>query len=621
MKTKLLLVFLITSHFYLQAQVTDFVTGLTNEPSRLIIDDNVIYIKGVASPGELIEIDLTDTNPSTNVLFTTSVSFGIGGLIKDGNTIYISDVNDATGESSLVSFNINTPSVVTTIASGFGYIATIDLYNNELYFTDESLSGGGTSLKKIDVTITNPPVNTVLTGLTNPQDMEFNGNTLYIGDRDAGGGTGIIYSVDASQATSTLNSFITNVNVRGVYVYNDFLYFSDAGIIKKVPFSNPSNITTEAMDTGSSIDFLRDVVISGTTLYMPQENFGKIVTKEDFTLNAQITDVLNPTNSGLTGFLLVGNELYYTQSDNILKINITDTSPVPNTIISGLSEPTGLLLNGNDLYFAQATANKVSKIDISLSFPSVIDVVTGLNEPAFLEINGNDLYISELGAGKISKIDITASLPTTTTDIATGLTTPLDIELIGNDLYIAEPDANKISKIDITSSLPTTATNVATGLNKPLHLALNGNDLYISEADGNKISKIDITESLPITATEVLTGLSNPEVLAANGSDLYFSADSSTSGQSRIAKYSFSILSIANQSILENYKVYPNPTDDYIQVLGLKEEVNYIIYNSLGKEILNGSIFDQSIINVENLNSGLYFLKVINGNTTKFIKK
>ncbi|WP_178988053.1 T9SS type A sorting domain-containing protein [Winogradskyella schleiferi] len=284
MKTRLLFTLLITS-FYLQAQVSDFVTGLTNEPSRLIIDNNIIYVIGVATPTEILEIDLTDSNPSSNVTFTTANGFGIGGIFKEGDIIYISRYDENTGESSLISFNVNTPSSLTLISSGFGYIATIAKFNDELYFTDEDLSGGGIALKKIDVTMTNPPVDTVVTGLTNPQDMEFNGDVLYIGDRDAGGGIGIIYSIDITLSMPVLNSFITNANVRGVYVYNDFLYFSDGGLIKKAPFLNPSNITTEAFDNDANPEFLRDVVISGTNLYMPQEDSGKIVTKEDLTLS------------------------------------------------------------------------------------------------------------------------------------------------------------------------------------------------------------------------------------------------------------------------------------------------------------------------------------------------
>ncbi|SDR91256.1 Por secretion system C-terminal sorting domain-containing protein [Formosa sp. Hel1_31_208] len=350
MKTKLLLLFLITSLFS-QAQVSDFINGL-NQPNRLIIDNNIIYVKGVAAPGEIIQIDLNAPSPSANVLFNSLPSstdpIGIGNITKQGNIIYLSYVNDNTGESTLASFDINNPTVLNDIVSGLGFVPALDLYNGELYFTDEDLSGGGISLKKIDISVSNPPVNTIVSGLTNPQDMEFNGSTLYIGDRDAGSGTGIIYFVDVSLSTPALNSFITNTNVRGVYVYNDFLYFSESGVIKKAPFSNPTNITTEVIDTGGSTDFLRDIVISGTNLYMPQENFGKIVTKEDLTLstndfNNQLSDVsiynnkndiningLNNQNHNIKIYSLTGSEILSRSMNS--NDNSIDISQISNGI-------------------------------------------------------------------------------------------------------------------------------------------------------------------------------------------------------------------------------------------------------------------------------------------------
>ena len=348
MKTKLLFIFLIAT-FYSQAQVVDFITGLSNEPNRLIIDNNIIYVKGVASPGEIIEIDLSNSSPSANVLFnslpTGPNTFEIGSIAKDGNIVYLSYVNSNTGESTLASFDINKPTVLNDIVSGLGFVPALDLYNDELYFTDENLSGGGTSLKKIDITISNPPVNTVLTGLTNPQDMEFNGNILYIGDKDA---PDKIYSVDVTQTSPVLNTFIDNVNVRGVYVYNEFLYFSDSGIIKKAPFSNPSNITTEAIDNDSNTESLRDVVLSGSILYMAQETAGKIVTKEDLTLSVNEFDTelenisvynnenevsikgLTDSNSNITIYTLNGKHLL-TQDVNSNN-NAIDISVLSNGI-------------------------------------------------------------------------------------------------------------------------------------------------------------------------------------------------------------------------------------------------------------------------------------------------
>lgn len=338
-------------------------------------------------------------------------------------------------------------------------------------------------------------------------------------------------------------------------------------------------------------------------------------------LNAQSEDVLDPFGSGVTGFLLVGNDLYYTQSSDISKIDITASTPSPVTIVTGLSEPTGLLLHGNDLYFSQATADKVSKIDITSGSPTIVDVVAGVSEPSFLALKGNDLYIAETSGGKISKIDITASLPTTATQVVSGLNVPLDLELIGNDLYIVEVEANKILKIDISLASPA-IVEVATGFNKPLHLALNGDDLYISETDGSKISKIDITASLPATVSNVLIGLNRPEVLASNATDLYYSANSSAfAGQNKIAKINYLTLTTEEGFATETIKLYPNPTTDHISVSELRSRQDYDIFDAAGKKILEGTVLSDNNIDVSFLESGMYFLKFDDSTSMKFIKE
>jgi len=70
-----------------------------------------------------------------------------------------------------------------------------------------------------------------------------------------------------------------------------------------------------------------------------------------------------------------------------------------------------------------------------------------------------------------------------------------------------------------------------------------------------------------------------------------------------------------------NFKLFPNPTTQYIQVLGLQNKQNYNIYNITGAIILKGTTANNQNINIQNLTSGLYFLKLDNGNTLKFIKK
>jgi len=300
MKAKLLFTFLITT-IYSQAQVSDFLNGF-NAPNRVIIDNNIIYVK---ETDKISQINLSDSSPTSTLVYGNLTSPNVfTNIIKDDDIIIVAYTDDNTGISTIGSIDISQSSpTLTDQFTGLGFVqglairetqevvGSTTVFRSILYFTEENLTTNIVSLKKIDITSNTPVIETVLsTGLTNPQDMEFKDDILYIGDKD----TNQILSVDVTQTTPTASVFLNGVNCRGLYVFNDFLYFSDSGIIKKVPFSNTSNITTEATDTGSSTDFLRDVVISGTNLYMPQENFGKIVTNEDLTLSLnEFTDQLS----------------------------------------------------------------------------------------------------------------------------------------------------------------------------------------------------------------------------------------------------------------------------------------------------------------------------------------
>jgi len=81
-------------------------------------------------------------------------------------------------------------------------------------------------------------------------------------------------------------------------------------------------------------------------------------------------------------------------------------------------------------------------------------------------------------------------------------------------------------------------------------------------------------------------------------------------------------LGIENNT-LENLKIYPNPVSNELFI----ESTNafndrFSVYNLLGKELLKGSVNNDSSINVTTLKKGMYFLKLANSNTTfKFIKQ
>ncbi|MFK5891548.1 MAG: T9SS type A sorting domain-containing protein [Flavobacteriaceae bacterium] len=330
-------------------------------------------------------------------------------------------------------------------------------------------------------------------------------------------------------------------------------------------------------------------------------------------LNAQTTDVVTVGLNHPIELLLNGNDLYIAHVNKISKIDITATNPTVTDVVGGgLFTPIGLLLIGNDLYIAESGGGKITKIDITISNPTVTDVITGLSRPTSLALNGNELYISESSAGKISKIDITASNPIAT-DVITGLNDPRGLALNGNDLYIAEVLGNKISKIDITLSSPT-ATDVVS-INNVFSLHLNGNNLYASS--DSSVYKVDISMTTPI-ATSIVNSLFVPRGLALNGNDLYIAELQND----KIIKFNTTTLGIdifKNEN--DNTNIYPNPSNNFIQISGFNNARIYTVYNNLGYKVKSGSINKNKKISIQNLANGLYFMKFDNGYTLKFIKE
>lgn len=142
-----------------------------------------------------------------------------------------------------------------------------------------------------------------------------------------------------------------------------------------------------------------------------------------------------------------------------------------------------------------------------------------------------------------------------------------------------------------------------------------GNDLLISEYSNNKISKINIMDINPV-AEEVVTGLTGPTGLVLNGNDLYIAEQDTF----KVSKFTYATTAVNAVLINQNLQLYPNPSTDYIQITGLSETENYIIYSIYGTEVLNGTATKNEKIDIGNLSNGVYFLKQENGNTTKFIK-
>jgi hypothetical protein len=83
------------------------------------------------------------------------------------------------------------------------------------------------------------------------------------------------------------------------------------------------------------------------------------------------------------------------------------------------------------------------------------------------------------------------------------------------------------------------------------------------------------------------------------------------------------LLSIKELELNEGMSIYPNPSTDNIKV-SLPKSMGYasvVVFNVLGKKVITQEVsLTDNIIKISHLNSGVYLLKITNGNVSKTLK-
>ncbi len=81
-----------------------------------------------------------------------------------------------------------------------------------------------------------------------------------------------------------------------------------------------------------------------------------------------------------------------------------------------------------------------------------------------------------------------------------------------------------------------------------------------------------------------------------------------------------------NYNSMQRLSVYPNPASNLlsVQYTSKTKNVNYEVFDLTGRTVLKGNINESNTISIQSLNSGLFIIKVIDGNEvllTKFLKE
>ena len=327
---------------------------------------------------------------------------------------------------------------------------------------------------------------------------------------------------------------------------------------------------------------------------------------------AQAIDVVTGLNDPKRLYIN-GNDLYFSQPTEVFKIDITQSSPTPVSVVSGFASATGLAMDGTILYIAEFFEGRISRIDVSDPTATSEVFVSGLDTPNVLMISGDYLYYSDNNSDIVARIDLrsTDPVPEVIADFNFNFT-PIGLAFDENILYMGQAGSGRVSKIDINNV--TTPIDVVVGLNRPIGICLAGNKIFMAELNANKISTKDLSQG-GNTATDFVTGLNGPTDVALSGSTLYIVEGAGN----KISKVE-NALGINEVNLKNNITLFPNPTNDFIQISNINSSVPYTIYNIYGSKVANGIMKPNENISVEYLAAGVYIFKTEDSGAMKFVK-
>lgn len=474
------------------------------------------------------------------------------------------------------------------------------------------------------------------TGHADPREMIGLGSDIYFRAKDGtngwelwkyDGSTASIISINASG-----NSSPESLTVAGSYLYfvaNDGIHGweiwktngTNTSMLPEINLGNNSTKPSQLFAFNNEIYFQASDGINGSELW-----------KTDGTTNTLID--INPGSGGSLPqrFEELNNILYFSASDGINGIELwkydgTNASLVQDINAgSASSNPSQITQFGTELIFAAGDAlngYELWKFDgTSASLIQDINSGSSPSNPDELTVAGNNLYFTANdGIGnQLMKYDGNNVTPIV---ISTSTTNPnpYNLSAIGNELFFVADDGingYELRKYDGNTVTMIQDITPGAGDTEIYDITELGELVYFYEDDNETLWKYngDTAIIVPIDTTVHC----QPRYLTVIGSSLYLSAVTAEYGQ-ELWKIQGSFAGVENIVSKQNIQLYPNPSSHVITLQGLTDEASYQVINVLGEVVLQGTASNGQPINVETLTNGLYFLRLSDSNTIRFIKE
>ncbi|WP_298514141.1 T9SS type A sorting domain-containing protein [uncultured Kordia sp.] len=242
------------------------------------------------------------------------------------------------------------------------------------------------------------------TGLLNPVGVTIKDNDLFI---SSVGNMSIQRKDLTDTSTTATTEFLPNLSF-GVYlmIQGNDLYIPMLANDKvvKIDVTNPTAVLT---DVATNIIQPAGIAFRNNEMYVTSRNQSKIVKVDLSQSNPIPVDVITQIPGTLVDAVVFkGDELYFTHSGSVSKINVTDPTPTIEEVLVDVGA-LHIVFDGDIMYVSQSGTNTVSRVDTSQSTPIPFTFLTLPQTPWGMVLDDNNLYIAEQTGSRVVRFDLT----------------------------------------------------------------------------------------------------------------------------------------------------------------------------------------------------------------------
>ena len=298
---------------------------------------------------------------------------------------------------------------------------------------------------------------------------------------------------------------------------------------------------------------------------------------------SQMTTTIFDEVNNSYGLAINGEYLYIAAvfDNSIYKLDWTETNPTPSVLIDNIERPNGIVYHDGYLYAClnsnTDSQDKIVRIDVNQASPIAEDFVV-LTNPTGIVFRNNEMYISS--GTSIYYVDSDSNDPTPIeilSDLGISVFSTIGLCIMDNYLFISEGGGVTKYNLDLTNP---TKEVVVTGLQ-----GVNGLTNYIDEKllfvsyVPDMIYELDIVSEsyTPLFPSDLIT----PWDIITNSDDLIFVTNLEGGEVNQIDLVSVSVEDFGDSNI----SIYPNPTNDFINLENTEESGKAFIFNVLGQKV------------------------------------